>query len=652
MKIFELYGSIFIENDKANKSLSKTENKVKKLAGGLGKGIKTAALWGGALAAAAGVAASAIGGVALKSAADFEKQMANVSTLLDGDENAVSAKLEKLGKNVKNLAKDTGTSTDLLTDGLYQTISAFGETEDAMKILETASKGAKAGNATVTDSVNLLSAVTKGYGDTSAEAAQKASDLAFLTVKLGQTTFPELASSMGKVIPLAGSLKVSQEELFGAMATLTGVTGGTAEVSTQLRATLQGLMKPTKSMTAALEEMGYENGAAALEAEGLQGILTKLKDSVDGDEVALANLFSSVEAGAAVLALTGAQADNFVDKTNAMKEAAGSTEAAFEKQTKTVSGMMEKLKSNIDVLAIKLGEKLLPAAITVLEWVMEHMPEIESFVSGAFEVIGQVINVTVDTFNNVLLPAFKAIYDWVFENWGTIQTIVNGVFDGIKLAWSNVLEPALTALWEAVKGIVAWISDNWGTISSVFETVFNAIQGFWNEVLSPVLGFFLETVQNVYNWVTENFSGIVAPFEVAFEAIRLSVETVIGAFKTVIDTIKAAYDALVSFNNLSDNTYNNNMSKVQASSGVHGKHATGLNRVPFDGYIAELHKGERVLTAREVKEMDSSAGRRDRTVDRNSSTVNVTINSPQPLKPYEIAKEFKRVSRELAYGLR
>lgn len=42
-----------------------------------------------------------------------------------------------------------------------------------MNILATASKGAKAGNATVTDSVNLLAAVTKGYGDTSKEAAEK-----------------------------------------------------------------------------------------------------------------------------------------------------------------------------------------------------------------------------------------------------------------------------------------------------------------------------------------------------------------------------------------------------------------------------------------------------------------------------------------------
>ena len=121
-------------------------------------------------------------------------------------------------------------------------MSAFGDTADSTKQLEVATKAAKAGNAETADSVKMLSAVTKGYGDTSAAAVQKAADLAFQTVKLGQTSFPELAASMGAVVPLASTLKVSQEQLFGAMATLTGVTGSTSEVTTQLKATLQGFM--------------------------------------------------------------------------------------------------------------------------------------------------------------------------------------------------------------------------------------------------------------------------------------------------------------------------------------------------------------------------------------------------------------------------
>ena len=336
---------------KAVEITAKTEHaqdRIKKVTGALGKvkdktvhiAVKGASAAGKALgkAALAGTAAAfaavaAAGTSAVSNAVAFESQMQNVGTLLDGD---VKGKLQSMGADLKKVSIETGVATSDLTDGLYQVVSAFGESAESVKQLEIAAKAAKAGNATTTDSVNLLSAVTKGYGDTSAEAMQKAADLAFATVKLGQTSFPELASSIGQVVPLASTLKVSEEELFGAMATLTGVTGGTAEVTTQLKATMQSFLSPGTEMSKALKKMGYESGAAALESEGLGSILSKLKEEVNGDEVAFANLFSSVEAKNAVLALTGAQAENFSEKTAAMAEASGIAQKAFETQTDSV----------------------------------------------------------------------------------------------------------------------------------------------------------------------------------------------------------------------------------------------------------------------------------------------------------------------------
>lgn len=102
-------------------------------------------------------------------------------------------------------------------------------------------RGATAGLAQTTEAINLTSAVTKGYGDATAEVVQHASDLASTTVRLGQTTFPELAASIGSVVPLAAALNVTQEELFGTMATFTGVTGNAAEVSTQLTSVLTAM---------------------------------------------------------------------------------------------------------------------------------------------------------------------------------------------------------------------------------------------------------------------------------------------------------------------------------------------------------------------------------------------------------------------------
>ena len=67
----------------------------------------------------------------------FEKQMSNVGTLLEGD---VQGRLAELSKSVISISNATGAGTGDLTDGLYQVISAFGDTADSEKILETATK--------------------------------------------------------------------------------------------------------------------------------------------------------------------------------------------------------------------------------------------------------------------------------------------------------------------------------------------------------------------------------------------------------------------------------------------------------------------------------------------------------------------------------
>ena len=69
---------------------------------------------------------------------------------------------------------------------------------------------------------------------------------------------------------------------------------------------------------------------------------------------------------------------------------------------------------------------------------------------------------------------------------------------------------------------------------------------------------------------------------------------------------------------------------------VSGSHKNGLSYVPYDGYIAELHKGERVLTAEE-----NSAG---------TSGLQVVINSPKAVDPYTAAKEFKKVLKDIDEG--
>lgn len=334
--------------------------------------------------------AAAIYAGPIKSSMAFEKQMSNVGTLLEGD---VQGKLAELSKSIISISNATGAGTGDLTDGLYQVISAFGDTADSAKILETATKAATAGGATTTDAINLLSAVTKGYGDTSAEAQQKVADWAFQTVKLGQTSFPELAASMGKVIPLASTLAVKQEDLFGVMATLTGVTGNTAEVSTQLKATMQGFLSPSSNMQKSLQKLGYANGQALLESKGLQGALTALQESVGGDQLAFAKLFSSVEAQTAVLALAGEQADNFASKTAQMYDASGAAATAFATATNNAESKMQRAKTAVLNLGLVLGNTFLPYVATAADKLAGVVQKVAEFAQANPQLVQTVMKV-------------------------------------------------------------------------------------------------------------------------------------------------------------------------------------------------------------------------------------------------------------------
>mgnify|MGYP002551724039 CR=1 FL=1 len=554
-KLYELMISIGAKKESSlNKACLGASNDL----ASLGQTAKTAGKIAAGAMVAAATAVATLGTAAVKSAAEYEAQLANVSTLLTGTEAEVAARTAEIGDQVLEISNRTGVATADLTDGMYQVVSAFGDSADAAAILETAAKSAAAGNATTTDSINLLSAVTKGYGDTSAEAVQRAADLAFATVRLGQTSFPELAAGMGKVIPLASTLGLEQEQLWGAMATLTGVTGSTAEVVTQMKATMQAFLSPSKNMQAALKNMGYESGQALLESKGLQGSLDALKDAVGGNELAFAGLFSSVEAQTAVLAMAGNQAENLTSKTAEMYEATGAANTAFERQTNNLKYDIKMIKNLGANFLTQLGTNILP-------YVREFAEAALPVVSEALEKIGGYMTGTI-------IPAAKTAAKWISEHRTLILALAAGIASAtvafktmktaataikavkeLKTVWeaaskggatlanaSKLLTVKFLAISAAIAVAVAigvLIYKNWDKIKAKAVELGAKISEVWGNIKTGVS----EAVANLISAFQSNFPLLSAYLSGWWKSVSAAWENVKAIFANIIDFVQNVF---------------------------------------------------------------------------------------------------------------
>jgi len=307
----------------------------------------------------------AAAGASLKFGNDFYSGLAGIETLIPD----TAGRIDDLGEAIKDTAVESGKSFSDLTDGMYQVISAFQDSEDTIARYNTVVKAAVAGNASTRSSLELLSAVTKGYDDTTASAVDRVADLAFETIRLGQTTFPELAASIQKVTSLSSELGVSQEELFSVFATLTGVTGDAAEVSTQYRAILASLMRPTATLAKLYKELGVESGKGAVEQFGFGQTISLIVETAKKSDIPLQSFIRRINGIVGAQALAGAQADTFIAKLEEIEDAAGAADKALHAVTDGVNRFghdIKKARGNLANVGVEIYDVIIPALTSLV----------------------------------------------------------------------------------------------------------------------------------------------------------------------------------------------------------------------------------------------------------------------------------------------
>lgn len=304
------------------------------------------------VAAGAGAATFALGKI-IQKGAQFGTEMARVDTLLS---KGVGPSIEQLGLTTLRMSSQFGKSTQIVSSGLFDAISASVEATRVTEFMTLASQAAAGGFTSTGTAVNGLTNLMNAYGK-SVDEARGISDSIFIANKLGKTTFEEISAVIGRV---AFSAKASGIELNELLSTVAAVTKGgikTSEVVSGLKAALANIGRPTKDAKKLSKDLGIEFNTAALKAKGLVKFLTEIKEATGGDIIALQKLFGSVEAVNVITALTSKEGfASFTESVTAMKNGAGATEDAFNKVSRTFAFQLGRMKTSSGNFVVALGQ--------------------------------------------------------------------------------------------------------------------------------------------------------------------------------------------------------------------------------------------------------------------------------------------------------
>lgn len=309
----------------------------------------------------------AIGTGAAVASMNFDKAMGQVRVLAD----ETQVPVHKLREGVLDLSRDINISAGDLAESLGTVLSSNIETADSINVLTDAGKLAKAGNAEVTATVDVLTGAINAYG-LEVGRSKDLSDKLIITQKLGKLELNELGQGFGRVATLAATANVPIEEVYAALASLT--TGGmnTSEAITTLNAMLTNVVKPTGEVAKKSKELGVNFSLAGIQSKGLAGFLTDLNKRTNGSQKALTELFGSSKAAAGALRLSGEGAELFAKALDEMESSVGVTDEALGKLQDNGGERFSSAMNEMKVSLIEIGDTLSPVidmVATLISWV-------------------------------------------------------------------------------------------------------------------------------------------------------------------------------------------------------------------------------------------------------------------------------------------
>lgn len=204
MELFKLVGKIFVDNEEANKSISKTGEEASSLGDKLSKGIGTAAKWGAGIVAGATAVGGAMIAMAKESASSLDvidkgSQRMKVSAE-SYQELAYAAGLSGVEMSTLEKAAKSLEGTDLNLDDALNSIMALGTAEE-----RSAAAAELFGETVAYNMTPLLNAGAEGFN----AMKQEANDLGLVMSQDSVTAGASMNDMFSKIEQTVGTLKTA-----------------------------------------------------------------------------------------------------------------------------------------------------------------------------------------------------------------------------------------------------------------------------------------------------------------------------------------------------------------------------------------------------------------------------------------------------------
>ena len=317
--------------------------------------------------------AFAIGGIiskTVKSTIDFEDSLQRIVGLVGIAQTEVDA----FGKEILELAGETGRAPTELAEGLFFVTSASFEGAEAVDVLTKSAQAARIGLGQTRVVAKALTASLTAYQKTGLTAAD-ATDILVATVREGNLEASEFAGSIGQILPFAVEAGVSLDELGATVAALTRTGASASETISGLRGVLVALTKENEKGARVLEAVGtsFADIRKEIREEGLLVALTNLRERVGDSETAFTDIFGRVEAAAVALGLTGANADTVAVVFDELANSSGSLASAIDAVEKSVGDRFRKALQSASASLIEIGSVVLPIVADALGLISDNI---------------------------------------------------------------------------------------------------------------------------------------------------------------------------------------------------------------------------------------------------------------------------------------